>query len=48
MVAQSHFFTVDLWPRLPPPNASFTATKRLVYRRQTTRMSLLKPNIIFV
>ena len=29
---------VGLKPRLPPPNALFTAAKRLVYRRQTTRL----------
>ena len=38
MIAQSLFFTVDLWPRLPPPNAPFTAAKLPVYRRQTTRL----------
>ena len=38
MTAQSLFYMVGLKPRLPPPNAPFTASKRLVYRRQTTRL----------
>ncbi len=42
MAAQSLFFMVGLWPRLPPPNALFTASKRTVCRLQTTR--LVPPN----
>ena len=48
MAAQSLFFMVGLWPRLPPPNASFGAAKLPVCRRQTTRMPPPEPNIIFV
>lgn len=48
MIAQSLFFTVGYGLRLPPPNAPFTASKRLVWSRQTTRMPPPEPNIIFV
>ena len=41
MIAQSLFFMVGLWPRLPPPNASFTAAKLFECRPLNRTSSLL-------